>query len=188
MREKTRISQSVRVLLAFPLLGLLMTACTGVPAGVEPVKNLDAQRYQGRWYEIMRLDHAFERGLTHVTADYQLRGDGTLNVINRGFNLRTCRWQEVKGEATFLRGPRTGSLAVTFFWPLAGGYHILELDEKRYRWSIVAGPTRDYLWILAREPDLSPQERARLMEKVRQLGFPVGDLILVDQGPSACTL
>ncbi len=70
---------------------ILLAGCTGRPDGVEPVSPFDISRYQGVWYEIMRLDHSFERGLTNVTATYNLRNEGTIGVLNRGFDREKCR-------------------------------------------------------------------------------------------------
>ena len=165
---------------------LVSAACTGLPSGVEPVRPFDLQRYKGEWFEIMRLDHSFERGLTNVTATYVPRDDGSVRVINRGFDPKTCRWREAEGRATFLGPSTTGSLSVTFFWPFAGGYHVFALDQEDYAWAVVAGPSTDYLWILARRPDLGPETRDRLVDKARRLGFPVQELILVDQGKPEC--
>jgi len=160
--------------------------CTGRPDGVEPVTPFDINRYQGVWYEIMRLDHGFERGLTNVTATYALRDDGTVSVLNRGFDRQTCRWKEAEGTARFQGEKNVASLSVTFFGPFAGGYHVFDLDRSDYGWALISGPSRSYLWILARRPDLSPDIRARLVEKARGLGFPVDELILVDHGPTTC--
>lgn len=168
-----------------PLIAV-MSACTAVPSGVEPVRPFDLQRYKGEWFEIMRLDHSFERGLTNVSATYIPQDDGSVRVINRGLDRQSCRWREAEGRAVFLGSSTTGSLSVTFFWPFAGGYHVFALDHDNYAWAVVSGPSTNYLWILAREPDLSPATRDHLVDKARQLGFPVQDLILVDQGQPEC--
>ena len=174
--------------LAYLLLPLtiLASGCTGVPQGVEPVRPFDIQRYKGEWYEIMRLDHSFERGLTNVTATYTLRDDGSIRVVNRGFDRKSCRWKEAEGRAVFLGDSNTASLSVTFFWPFTGGYHVMALDQQDYAWALIAGPSTDYLWILARRPDLPVETRNRLVEQARRAGFPVNNLILVDHGTPDC--
>lgn len=168
------------------VLPLLLAGCTGRPAGIEPVTSFDVSRYAGTWYEIMRLDHRFERGLTNVTARYELRADGTVGVLNRGFDRDKCSWAEADGTARFQDDPGIASLSVTFFWPFAGGYHVFELDREAYGYAVVAGPTRDYLWILARRPDLPAGIRADLVARAKTLGFPVADLILVDHSEPVC--
>jgi apolipoprotein D and lipocalin family protein len=165
---------------------VLLSGCTGRPDGVEPVSPFDINRYKGVWYEIMRLDHSFERGLTNVTATYDLRDDGTVGVLNRGFDREKCRWKEAVGTAEFQGEKTVASLSVTFFWPFAGGYHVFALDQKDYGYALVAGPSHDYLWILARRPDLPVEIRNNLVGEARERGFPVDDLILVDHGEPPC--
>jgi apolipoprotein D and lipocalin family protein len=177
----------MRSILAIGLAVLLLAACTGRPEGVEPVRGFDITRYLGTWHEVMRLDHGFERGLSRVTAVYTARDDGSVGVLNRGFDARLCRWKDAAGRAVFQGEQDIASLSVTFFWPFAGGYHVIDLDRDLYQWALVSGPSRSYLWILARRPDLDPAIRARLVEKARALGFPVEGLILVDhQAAPSC--
>lgn len=164
---------------------LLLVGCTGAPRGVEPVTGFDVERYEGRWYAIMRLDHRFERGLTNVTAEYTLRDDGRVKVHNRGFDPEACRWRDIEGTARFQGDPDTASLSVSFFWPFAGGYHVIALDDA-YRWAMVSGPNRNYLWILARSPELDERIREALIEQARGLDFPVAELITVDHGAQDC--
>ncbi len=165
---------------------VFLSGCTGRPDGVEPVTSFDISRYRGVWFEILRLDHSFERGLTNVTATYTLRDDGSVGVLNKGFDRKNCRWKEADGRAVFQGDRDTASLSVTFFWPFAGGYHVLALDQQDYGWALISGPSRNYLWILARQPDLSTDIRNRLVDRARGLGFPVDELILVDHGPTTC--
>lgn len=167
-------------------LAAAMAGCTGKPEGVDPVQGFDISRYGGLWYEIMRLDHSFERGLTNVTARYTPLPDGTLEVVNRGFDPEDCEWDEATGVAEFQGDKTVASLSVTFFWPFAGGYHVFALDKAGYQYALVSGPDRDYLWLLAREPDLSPDTRQTLVDLARVKGFPVDELILVPHTPPAC--
>ena len=83
------------------LLVFLLAGCNQIPVGLEAVTPFDIQRYKGHWYEVMRLDNRFERGLSHVTATYDLRNDGTVSVLNRGFNNANCEWEEARGVAVF---------------------------------------------------------------------------------------
>ena len=86
----------------------------------------------------------------------------------------------------FQSPPDTARLSITFFWPFAGGYHAFALDRQDYGWPMISGPSHGYLWILARQPYLSLEIRQRLVNKARDLGFPVDELILVDHGSAAC--
>ncbi|MCU0843185.1 MAG: lipocalin family protein [Thiobacillaceae bacterium] len=173
-----------------PVLALLLLAvltlagCTGVPDGVTPVRGFQAERYLGTWYEIARLDHSFERGLSDVSATYVRREDGGIDVLNRGFDPAKGAWREARGRAYFLEGPELGSLKVSFFWPFYGGYHVMALDPD-YRWSVVAGPDHDYFWILARAPSLPEAEVQDLLVRARQAGFDLSGLIRVEHGRAA---
>ena len=168
---------------AFPLLAFVaigLSACTGAPEGVEPVSGFELNRYLGTWYEIARLDHSFERGLSNVTAEYSLRDDGGVRVINRGYKAEDGEWDQAEGKAYFVGDEDVGQLKVSFFGPFYGGYNVFELDKERYQYSMVAGPDRSYLWILARSPDLDDAVLERLLAKAGELGFPLGELIMVD--------
>lgn len=156
-----------------------LVACTGVPEGVKTVDGFEVERYLGKWYEIARLDHSFERGLTNVTAEYSLRDDGGIKVINRGFNPVKNEWDEAIGKAYFVDEPDIGQLKVSFFGPFYGAYNILELDKAGYQYSLVSGPDRSYLWILARTPVLEQEIINMLVQKAESLGFPTSELIYV---------
>ncbi|MGO1234252.1 MAG: lipocalin family protein, partial [Marinobacter sp.] len=77
---------------------LVLAGCTGTPDGIEPVTGFDKDRYLGTWYEIARLDHSFEEGLSQVTAEYTENDDGSIKVINRGYNKAEDEWQEADGR------------------------------------------------------------------------------------------
>lgn len=160
----------------------LLAGCGGVPAGLRPVSGFQLERYLGRWHEIARLDHGFERGLTQVTADYRLLPDGRVEVINRGYDPAKAAWREAKGVARFQGARDVGSLEVSFFGPFYGAYNVLVLDPD-YRHALVAGPDRDYLWILAREPRLDRATLDRLVAQARAWGFATEALIFVPHAP-----
>lgn len=155
------------------------------PAGVEPVRPFDVNRYAGKWYEIARLDHRFERDLTNVTAEYQVRTDGSVGVTNRGFNPNSCQFEERQGTARFTGPTDTASLEVSFFWPIFGGYYVFDLGS-RYEYSMISGPDRSYLWILSRTPEMSRATLSRLVGKARAAGFPVDQLTYVSQAKPGC--
>lgn len=168
----------------FFLAGLL-AGCVGVPTGIEPVGSFQLERYLGRWYEIARLEHAFERGLSHVSADYEMRDDGGVRVVNRGFSAAENRWKEIEGRAVFVEGPDLGYLKVSFFGPFYGSYVVFELDRENYQYALVSGPDRSYLWLLARTPDLAPEVIDRLVRKAQAAGFDTDGLIFVEHGAKA---
>ncbi len=159
------------------LLVLLLAGCAGLPPGVTPVDGFQLERYLGKWYEIARLDHSFERGLSSVSAEYGLRPDGGVRVVNRGYSKGDGRWKEAEGKAYFVNRPDQGFLKVSFFGPFYGSYVIMELDHANYGWALVCGPDRSYLWILARSTTLEEETKNRLTAKAAALGFDTGKLI-----------
>jgi apolipoprotein D and lipocalin family protein len=173
---------SLRPAILALLFALTLAACaTAPPDGVRPVTSFDINRYLGQWYEIARLDHSFERGMSDVNATYQLQDDGSVKVINRGYDTQKQAWKEAIGRAMFIGDNQTASLKVSFFGPFYGGYHVIALDQQNYRWSLVAGPDRDYLWILARDKTLPAEVTEQLVSQAKSLGFATDKLIWVEQ-------
>lgn len=161
-------------------LGLLfLSACAGTPEGVQPVTGFQVERYLGKWYEIARLDHPFERGLEQVSAEYSLRDDGDLRVLNRGFNTNKQKFEEAEGRAKFVGQPDVGQLKVSFFGPFYGGYNVIALDSQ-YQYALVSGPDRGYLWILSRTPTIPESVKQEYLSIARELGFPVEKLVWVN--------
>jgi apolipoprotein D and lipocalin family protein len=127
------------------------------------------------------LDHSFERGLINVSAEYSLGDDGGVKVINRGFDPKGNKWKTALGRAYFTQGQSVGQLKVSFFGPFYGGYNIIELDQAGYSYALVCGPSRSYLWILARTPKLESCFREKLLFRAKELGFETDKLIWVVQ-------
>jgi apolipoprotein D and lipocalin family protein len=153
-----------------------------MPEGVRPVSGFELDRYLGTWYEIARLDHSFERGLSRVTAEYSLRDDGGVRVVNRGFDAASGEWKEAVGKAYFVNGNDVGYLKVSFFGPFYGAYVVFELDHENYGHAFISGPDTSYLWLLARTPSVSEDVIDRFVERSAALGFDTDSLIFVDQG------
>lgn len=162
------------------LLVSALGACTSIPDGVEPVGDFDAGRYLGTWYEIARLDHPFERGLSRVTATYSEHEDGGIRVVNRGWSEQDGEWSEAEGRAYFVGEKDIGYLKVSFFGPFYGSYVILDLDPE-YTVSMVAGPDTSYLWLLARTPSVDQATIDRFIAKAQAAGFDTSTLIRVSQ-------
>ena len=142
------------------------------------VTPFDVQRYAGRWYELARLDHAFERGMSDVSAGYTAQADGSVRVVNRGYAPATGQWREAVGKALFTGAPTIGSLKVSFFGPFYGGYHVAALDPD-YRWALVLGPDTSYCWILARDKQLPAAQREAIVARAQALGVDTPSLIWV---------
>jgi apolipoprotein D and lipocalin family protein len=172
------------------VLSLSLMACMGVPDNVKVVDGVDANQYLGSWYEIVRLDHSFERGLEQVTATYSKNPDGSIKVINKGYDPVKKQWKEAEGKAYFVDAPNadgtyTGKLKVSFFGPFYGAYNIMALDKPYYNYVMICGPNKSYFWILARTPQLTYPIKQELISEAKKLGFATEDLIHVNQVPDS---
>lgn len=146
---------------------------------IETVENLDLQRYLGKWYEIARFDHRFERGMVGVTATYSMMDDGTIKVINEGFDHAfegKHRFAEGKAKKT----DEPGVLKVSFFWIFYAQYRVLELDEN-YQWALIGSSSENYLWILNRTPQLEEHTKNLILKKAEKRGYDISKLIWVKQ-------
>lgn len=157
-----------------------LTGCLGMPDDVEPVQDFDATRYLGRWYEIARLDHRFERDLVNVTATYSRRDDGAVAVLNRGYNAVDKEWDAIEGVARFVRSENEGYLKVSFFGPFYGSYVVFGIEEENYSHAFVSGFNHNYLWLLAREPQVSDAVQEAFLREAKGRGFDTGDIIWVE--------
>jgi apolipoprotein D and lipocalin family protein len=161
-------------------LSMVLGGCTGTPDNVSAVKDFEVKRYLGKWYEIARYDHSFEEGLSQVTANYSMRDDGGIKVINRGYNDETEQWDEAEGKAYFVDSTDKGHLKVSFFGPFYASYVIIKLDKENYQYALVTGPDREYLWLLARTPTLEQATVDELLNFARQKGYNTDKLIWVE--------
>lgn len=155
---------------------LLLSGCTSVPDKVEPVTGFELPKYLGEWHELARLDHSFERGLTQVSAHYSMRDDGGVKVVNRGFDTEKQAWKEAIGKAYFVESEQIGRLKVSFFGPFYGGYNIAKLDAD-YTMALVIGPSLDYAWLLARDPQPSADLCEAYLAEADRIGVKRDDWI-----------
>ncbi|MDG3085126.1 lipocalin family protein [Vibrio hannami] len=161
------------------VLAVVLTGCLGMPENIQPVGEFNAQRYMGKWYEVARLDHSFERGLTKVTAEYAIKESGKISVINRGYLAEQDEWKQAEGKAYFVDSEQEGYLKVSFFGPFYGSYVVFELGEK-YEYAFVSGPNNDYLWLLSRTPSVDNELKDKFINKSKVLGFDVNNVIWVE--------
>jgi len=173
--------QLMKLRLIFYVLCLALTSCTGTPINAVPVTGFDSDRYLGTWYEIARLDHPFERGLSNVSATYTKRADGTINVNNRGYNTAKESFKEATGKAKFASDASVGQLKVSFFGPFYGDYIIFDLDKENYRHAYISGGSDNYLWLLSRTPEVTESLRQDFIAKSMALGYDTNALIWVSQ-------
>jgi apolipoprotein D and lipocalin family protein len=162
------------------LVATFILGCTGIPDNLKPVNEFEADRYLGKWYEIARLDHSFEKNLSDVSATYTRAENAEILVLNRGYNVKTGEWKQIEGRARFLKEETVGSLKVSFFGPFYGGYHIIALDRQNYSYSMVTGPSRSYLWILSRTKTLDDAVYSDLVAMAREWGFDTARLLKVE--------
>ncbi len=164
------------------LLLCLLCACASSgppPATLEVVPRVDLGRYAGRWYEIASFPQRFQKGCTDSRADYRLRGDGTVEVLNSC--LRDGRVATAKGKAWVVDKATGAKLKVSFFWPFRGDYWIIELGRD-YEYAVVSAPSMKYLWILSRTPQMDEQRYREIVGRLKDRGFDIDRLIRTPQG------
>jgi apolipoprotein D and lipocalin family protein len=173
--------------LVSPLALLALFGCASTPRGMEPlvlVPHLDIQRYLGRWYEVARFDQVFEKDLVGTTAEYSLRADGRVQVVNSGFKKDLDGpYKEARGVAWIPDPKRPAALKVSFFWPFAGDYLVFGLDEESYSWAVVGDDSRKYLWFLSRTPEVSAELFEHMKQVARDQGYDLSSLYVVPQKP-----
>jgi apolipoprotein D and lipocalin family protein len=157
-----------------------LLSCSTIPPGAVAVKPFETQRYLGKWYEIARMDFRFERNLINVTADYSMNKNGTIRVVNRGFNEVTREWKQAVGKAKLSGNRDEGRLKVSFFGPFYSGYNVIALDDE-YKYALVAGANLKYLWILSREKTIPEEVKKSYLEKARSIGYDPELLIFTPQ-------
>ena len=173
-----------KYLYAFPIIAALMahSSCQAngrIDINTSTVKQLDISRFMGKWYEIARYDHTFEKGMTHVTAEYSLESNGKIRVINRG--IKNGKPKEIVGKAKQpdpMEYP--GRLKVSFFLWFYSDYYILELD-KDYQYALIGSSSDKYLWILSRTPELPKDILDKLLANIKQRGYDLSRLVYVEQ-------
>ncbi|WP_321331735.1 TIGR01777 family oxidoreductase [uncultured Bacteroides sp.] len=149
---------------------------------VRTVDELDLNRYMGKWYEIARFDHRFERNMVGVTAEYMLLPDGKVRVENSGYKNDFDGKHSVSvGKAKLPDLNRPGKLKVAFFLWFYGDYYVLELDKEHYGYALIGSSSDNYLWILSRTPQLSDEVKHYLLERAERRGYDVSKLIWVKQ-------
>ncbi|MFT6791336.1 MAG: apolipoprotein D and lipocalin family protein [Cellvibrionaceae bacterium] len=163
------------------LMSTWLVGCLGMPEKISPVDEFELKKYLGKWYEIARLDHSFERGLESVTAEYSLRKEDGFSVVNRGYSPEDGEWRVAEGKAYFVNKEDEGYLKVSFFGPFYGSYVIFELDKVNYEYAFVSGPDTSYLWLLSRSPNLPQEIIDKFKQRSKASGFDISHLIFVNQ-------
>ncbi|WP_255462769.1 lipocalin family protein [Galbibacter sp. BG1] len=154
-------------------------SCQTIPKEATAVQPFDKEAYLGKWYEIARLDFKFEENLNNTTAEYSLKDNGNIKVVNRGYNYKKNEWEESTGKAKFVESSDVGKLKVSFFGPFYAGYNVIEVDQD-YKYALVAGKNLEYLWILSREPNIPEGVKQKYLERAEEIGYNTSDLIWVE--------
>lgn len=163
---------------------ILLLTCfmTGIELNISTVKDVDLERYMGKWYEIARFENRFERGLVGCTAEYTLLENGKIKVVNSGYkNKLTGKHKIARGRAIIPNLSDPGKLRVSFFPFIYSDYYILELEPECYDWVLIGSSSPNYLWILSRTPRPAPETLGRILTKASARGYNVNDLIFPEQ-------
>ncbi|EEF79342.1 lipocalin family protein [Methylophaga thiooxydans] len=172
-------------ILLITVMSFMLAACFGMPETVTPVKNFEVERYLGKWYEIARLDHSFERGLNNVSAEYTIRDDGGIAVVNRGYSVEERQWKTAEGKAYFVNDKDEAYLKVSFFGPFYSSYVVFELEQHNYDYAFISGPDTSYLWLLSRTPDVEQGVIDNFITMSQERGFDTSELIFVNHDKSS---
>lgn len=180
--EKKKSLTAALITSAIAIAGgvILLKSSASIPKGAHAIHPFDSKRYLGKWYEIARLDLIFERNLINVTATYSENKNGTIKVVNRGYETVKKIWKEAVGKAKFRGEANTAALKVSFFGPFYSGYNVIAIDPN-YQYALVAGSNLDYLWILSREKQIPENIKREYLAKAEGLGYDTSKLIWVEQ-------
>jgi apolipoprotein D and lipocalin family protein len=170
-----------QILIFFLLTGIFtmgLFSCATIPKGAEAVQAFDKEKYLGKWYEIARMDFKFEKNLNNTTAVYSINDNGTIKVVNRGFNTKKEEWTQAMGKAKFVGDENVGMLKVSFFGPFYSGYNVIAVDQN-YKYALVAGKSLKYLWILSRDTDIPKEIKDKYLEMAEDIGYDTSTLLWV---------
>ncbi len=158
------------------IAGIFLGCAAAPQTPLETVPRVDLNRYVGRWYEIASFPTWFQKGCLGSTADYRLRPDGEIDVLNQCRKAPDGVPDSARGRAWVTDPGTNAKLKVQFFWPFRGDYWIIDLGRD-YDYAVVGHPGRDYLWVLSRTPHMDDELYGRILERVRQKGYDPGRLV-----------
>lgn len=156
----------------------LLYSCQSVkvPDGITVVKDFKIEPYMGTWYEIARFDFKHEKDLSNVTATYSLNENGTVKVVNKGYNYVKDKWEQANGKATFVDKTNEGALKVSFFGPFYAGYNVV-LMQPDYENALIFGETKDYIWILSRNKTIPNNIKEQFLKEAEKAGYDLSRLV-----------
>ena len=154
----------------------MLHSCATIPEGVSAVQPFNKTKYLGKWYEIARLDFKFEKHLINTTAEYSLNYNGSIKVVNKGFDTTKNKWKTATGKAKFIKDDNVAMLKVSFFGPFYSGYNVIAIDNE-YKYALVSGKNVKYLWILSRYTTIPDDVKKSYLDLAQKKGFKINDLI-----------
>lgn len=161
------------------LATIILHSCKSYP-DLPTVKTVDINKYAGTWYEIARLPNRFEKGLKCVTAEYRIKDNGKIDVINKGYSPKGIGEYKTANGTAWVPDPNfPGRLKVRFFWPFTGNYYIIALDEN-HTYALVGDPSRDYLWVLSKNIILEDSVYDDLLKIAEANGFAIENLVRIE--------
>ena len=167
-----------KVFLLLAILILYSCGTSNYPP-LDVVDSVDINRYIGKWYEIARMPFNQQEGCSCTTAEYEIIDETTIKVINKC--VKDGELDDAMGKAFVVEGSNNAKLRVQFFWPFRGDYWVIELDKENYQYAVVGTPSRKYLWILSRTPQIGKELLEQLKEKISAKGFDVTKLLIIEQ-------
>ena len=167
------------VLVVGATLAFALKSCKTIPKGSVAVKPFDKEKYLGKWYEIARLDFHYEKNMNNTSAEYSLNEDGSIKVVNRGYNYIKDEEKEAIGKAKFVGSSDEAKLKVSFFGPFYAGYNVIAIDSD-YKYALIAGKNLKYLWLLSRKKTMPEKVKQAYLKKAESLGYDVSKLVWVE--------
>ena len=167
------------------LLPLMFISCiTMAPNSMKPIETVDfvdIDRYIGEWYEIARYEHRFQKGCVGSKATYTMRDDGKISVVNECFDKSSSgKLRSAKGKAWVVDKQSNAKLKVSFFWPFAGDYWVIDLGEN-YEYAVVGHPDRKYLWVLSRTPEMDENVYQAILDRLQKQEYDTSKLFRTDK-------
>ncbi|HRZ41489.1 MAG TPA: lipocalin family protein [Bacteroidales bacterium] len=178
--KTTNEMRTGKLLLFFNIVIMIgFNSCSTIPKGVTAVQPFEKGKYLGKWFEIARIDFKYERDLNNTTAEYSLNTNGTIKVLNKGYNVKKREWEQAVGKAKFVGADTIGKLKVSFFGPFYSGYNVIAIDSD-YKYVLVAGASFKYLWILSREPNIPDEIKTKYLKIAEDFGYNTSDLLWIE--------
>ena len=170
----------LRNLTLFSASLFVMNSCSSIPKGALVIQDFDQEKYLGNWYEIARMDFVFQKNLSNTTAEYSLNEDGTIKVVNRGFNYIKNEYVAATGKVKFAGDSNEGKLKVSFFGPFYSGYNVVKIDPE-YKYALVFGENRDYMWIKNKKKTIPEEVKQDYLNLAQMNGYDIKKLAWTEQ-------